>query len=37
MMRMQEWYRWEPPEHLRDAEKQGKEIEDVATHFVFGI
>ena len=37
MMRMQEWYRWEPPEHLRDAETRGEEIESVATEFVFGI
>jgi len=37
MTRMQEWYRWEPPEHLRDAETRAKEIEDTATQYVFGI
>jgi hypothetical protein len=34
---MQEWYRWEPPGHLRDAETRGDEIENIATQFVFGI
>jgi hypothetical protein len=37
MMRMQEWYSWEPPEHLRDAETKGEEIENIATQFVFGV
>jgi hypothetical protein len=37
MMRMLEWYRWEPPEHLRDAETKGEEIENIATQFVFGV
>ncbi len=37
MMRMQEWYYWEPPGHLREAETRAQEIEDIATLFVFGI
>ena len=37
MMRMQEWYSWEPPGHLREAETRAQEIEDIATQFVFGI
>jgi hypothetical protein len=37
MTRMQEWYRWEPPEHLRDAETRAQEIEDIATQSVFGV
>jgi len=37
MMRMQEWYLWQPPEHLRDAETKEEEIEGIATQFVFGI
>jgi hypothetical protein len=37
MMRMQEWYQWEPPGHLRDAEQRCNEIEAEATQAVFGI
>lgn len=37
MMRMQGWYMWEPPEHLRSAEQHSREIEQEATQAVFGI
>jgi hypothetical protein len=37
MMRMQDWYRWESPAHLRETEQKSAEIEAVATNFVFGI
>ena len=37
MMRMQEWYRWEPPEHLRTSEENCLQIEQEATQAVFGI
>jgi len=37
MMRMQEWFHWQLPGHLRNAETREQEIEKVATQFVFGI
>ncbi|HVP94021.1 MAG TPA: hypothetical protein VMS89_02500 [Methanoregulaceae archaeon] len=37
MMRMQDWYRWELPEHLRTAEQNCVQIEQEATQAVFGI
>jgi len=37
MMRMQDWYHWEPPEHLRAAEESCTQIEEEATQAVFGI
>jgi hypothetical protein len=37
MMRMQEWYHWEPPEQLRTAEQNCLQIEQEATQAVFGI
>jgi hypothetical protein len=37
MMRMQDWYRWEPPGHLRSAEQNCSQIEQEATQAVFGI
>ncbi len=37
MMRMQEWFHWQLPGHLRNAETREEEIEKVATQFVFGI
>jgi hypothetical protein len=37
MMRMQDWYQWEPPVHLRDAEQRCNEIEMDATRAVWGI
>jgi hypothetical protein len=37
MMRMQEWYSWEPPEQLRVAEQNCSQIETEATQAVFGV
>ncbi|HTY14557.1 MAG TPA: hypothetical protein VMC42_02515 [Methanoregulaceae archaeon] len=37
MMRMQDWYHWEPPKHLRTAEQNCTQIEQDATQAVFGI
>ena len=37
MMRMQDWFRWEEPSHLRDVETKADEIERIATSAVFGV